>query len=146
MIAVVTLMLGLSLLTATVLIHYETLRMTGRIMPRLRIRPRQRILVVIAACLAAHLVEIMLYAAVLAALHVNPVFGTIEGEFTSSAVDYVYFSLTSYTTLGIGEVYPTGPLRLIVGIEALNGFLLITWSASFAYLNMQRDWHPETDA
>jgi len=51
--------------------------------------------------------------------------------------------MTSYTTLGIGEVYPTVPLRLIVGMASLNGFLLITWSASFTYLVMQRYWHPE---
>lgn len=38
-----------------------------------------------------------------------------------------------------------GPLRLIVGIEALNGLLLITWSASFCYLNMQKDWHPDIE-
>jgi len=28
-------------------------------------------------------------------------------------------------------------------IEALNGFLLITWSASFTYLMTHRYWHPE---
>jgi hypothetical protein len=133
------------LLASTVLIHYEVLRLTGAYLPRLRIRPRQRILVVIAACLVAHLLEVVLYAAVLAALVQLPGFGSIEGEFAGTASDFVYFSLTNYTTLGIGEVYPLGPLRLIVAIEALNGLLLITWSASFAYLNMQQDWHPGTD-
>jgi hypothetical protein len=133
------------LLASTVLIHYEVLRLTGAFLPRLRIRSRQRILVVIAACLVAHLLEVLLYAAVLAALVQLPALGSIEGEFAGTASDFVYFSLTNYTTLGIGEVYPLGPLRLIAGIEALNGFLLITWSASFAYLNMQQDWHPGTD-
>jgi hypothetical protein len=51
--------------------------------------------------------------------------------------------VTSYTTLGVGDVYPKGLLRILVGVEALNGFLLITWSASFTYLMMQRYWHPE---
>ncbi|MDO8882045.1 MAG: potassium channel family protein [Pseudotabrizicola sp.] len=131
------------LLAATVLIHYEILRLTGANLPRLRIRPRQRILVVIAACLAAHLLEVVLYAAVLAGLLHFPAFGSIEGAFARTVTDFLYFSATSYTTLGIGEIYPLGALRLIVGLESLNGLLLITWSASFCYLNMQADFHPE---
>ena len=132
------------LLAFTVLIHYEVLRWTGSYLTRLRIRPRQRILVVIAACLTAHLLEVLLYATVFAMLFHFPAFGSIAGEFSGTFVDFFYFSLTTYTTLGIGEIYPMGPLRLVVGIEALNGLLLITWSASFCYLNMQNDWHPET--
>lgn len=141
----ITLLLIPGLLAATVLIHYEVLRLTGAYLPRLRIRTRQRILVVIAACLVAHLLEVALYAGVLAILFNFPAFGTIEGAFDGTATDFLYFSITSYTTLGIGEIYPLGPMRLIVAVEALNGLLLITWSASFCYLNMQSDWHPETE-
>jgi hypothetical protein len=32
-------------------------------------------------------------------------------------------------------------MRLITGIEALNGLLLIGWSASFTYLAMQKFWN-----
>ncbi|NEX45980.1 two pore domain potassium channel family protein [Rhodobacter sp. ETT8] len=138
-----TLLLVPCLLAATALIHYEALRLTGEWVPRLRIRPRQRILFVIAACLVAHLLEVGLYAGVFAGLSQMPAFGTIEGEFAGTLTDFLYFSLTNYTTLGIGEIYPMGALRLIVGLEALNGLLLISWSASFCYLNMQADWHPE---
>lgn len=133
------------LISATVLIHYEVLRKTGHLLPRLPIRPRQRVLVVISACFGAHFLEIALYACVFAVLHANGGFGRIEGAFAASALDFFYFSITSYTTLGIGEIYPVGPLRVIVGTAALNGFLLITWSASFTYLMMQRYWHPELD-
>ncbi|WP_202909527.1 potassium channel family protein [Alkalilacustris brevis] len=133
------------LIAATVLIHYEALRFTGRLLPRLPIRPRQRVLVVIAACFVAHLLEIMLYALAFALLHDRQGFGRIEGEFDATALDFFYFSITSYTTLGVGDAYPQGLLRVLSGIEALNGFLLITWSASFTYLMMQRHWHPESD-
>ena len=81
-----------------------------------------------------------------ALLHDRPGFGYIDGEFDASALDFFYFSITSYTTLGIGDVYPQGPLRVLASIESLNGFLLITWSASFTYMMMQRHWHPEEDA
>jgi len=133
------------LISATVLIHYETLRLTGRLLPRLPIQPRQRVLVVIATCFLAHLVEIVLYAAAFALLYGLQGFGRIDGEFEATALNFFYFSITNYTTLGIGDVYPGGALRVLAGIEALNGFVLITWSASFAYLMMQRHWHPEED-
>ena len=53
---------------------------------------------------------------------------------------YLYFSAETYTTIGLGDIYPLGPLRLITGIEALNGLLLIGGSASFTYLAMQKFW------
>ncbi|MFU8863247.1 MAG: potassium channel family protein [Rhodobacterales bacterium] len=133
------------LVATTVLIHYETLRFTGQLLPRLPIRPRQRVLVVIAACFIGHLLEIILYALAFALLNELEGFGWIDGEFEATALDYFYFSITSYTTLGVGDVYPRGALRVLAGVEALNGFLLITWSASFTYLMMQRYWHPERD-
>lgn len=133
------------LVIATVLVHYEVLRMTGRLLPRLPIKPRQRVLVVIGASFAAHGVETVLYAFVFAALHQMGGFGEIEGHFDSTAIEYLYFSISSYTTLGMGDAYPTGLLRILAAIEALNGFLLISWSASFTYLMMQRYWHPERD-
>lgn len=133
------------LVAVTVLIHYEALRFTGRLLPRLPIRPRQRVLVVMAACFVAYLLEIMAYALAFALLDHLDGFGQIEGEFASTTLDFFYFSITNYTTLGIGDVYPKGPIRVLAGIEALNGFLLITWSASFTYLMMRRYWHPEDD-
>jgi hypothetical protein len=138
-------LVALALLAVTVLIHYETLRIIGRVLPGLPIRARQRVLVVIFACLIAHILEVAVYAATYAALLQFPAFGSIEGLFDGTVTDYFYFSLTSYTTLGIGEVHPVGPIRMIAGLEALNGFLLITWSASFTYLMMQRYWHPERE-
>ena len=136
---------GLALLSAAVVIHYKALLFAGVLLPWLPIRPQQRVLVVIAVCLTSHVLQIVLYAAAYATLYALPDFGTIMGEFEPTALDFFYFSLTSYTTLGIGEVYPIGPLRLIAGLESLNGFLSITWSASFTYMTMQPAWQSEAD-
>lgn len=145
MLTLLVLMFGIGLMALSVLIHYEALRLTGQILPRLPIRPRQRVMVVIAGCLAGHLLEVAIYALGFLLLHRLQGLGTIEGTFSGSFADFLYFSLSSFTTLGIGDIFAHGPLRLLVGIEALNGFLLITWSASFTYLMMQRYWHPAED-
>ena len=62
---------------------------------------------------------------------------------TSLLVDYVYLSATVYSTLGFGDLLPTGPLRFMVGVESVTGLLLITWSASFTYLEMIQYWRKE---
>jgi hypothetical protein len=40
----------------------------------------------------------------------------------------------------IGDVTVSGPIRFVCGTEGLTGFILITWSASFLYLEMERFW------
>ena len=42
--------------------------------------------------------------------------------------------------VGLGDIEPQGHIRFITAVEALNGFLLITWSASFTFLAMGRLW------
>ncbi len=66
--------------------------------------------------------------------------GRIDGEIEGGGLDFFYFSITTYTTLGVGDLHPRGPLRLIAGVESLNGLVLIGWSASFTYLEMARFW------
>lgn len=39
----------------------------------------------------------------------------------------------TYTTLGLSEFSPTGHLKLLTGFEALLGFVMLTWSATFFY-------------
>ena len=52
----------------------------------------------------------------------------------NSIMDVFYFSVVNYTSLGLGDIYPTGHLRFLAGVEALNGFLLISCSASTIFL------------
>ena len=40
----------------------------------------------------------------------------------------------------LGDLTPSGPMRLLAGVEALNGLLLIGWSASYIYISMERFW------
>jgi hypothetical protein len=40
---------------------------------------------------------------------------------------------------------PQGAIRIMVGPQALLGFVLITWSASFTFIEMQRYWNDRRD-
>ncbi|MGR3572895.1 ion channel [Brevirhabdus sp.] len=54
-------------------------------------------------------------------------------------MDVYYFSIVNYTTLGLGDVYPSGHLRFLAGVESLGGFLMLSCSASFLFnMNRQR--------
>jgi hypothetical protein len=55
----------------------------------------------------------------------------------------VCFSFSTYTTLSYGDIDAVGDLRHLTGLEALTGLVMITWSASFLFLEMQRYWKPK---
>jgi hypothetical protein len=46
----------------------------------------------------------------------------------------------AYTTLGIGDIEPIGEIRFLAGVEAVTGLVLITWTASFMFVQMQKFW------
>jgi len=69
--------------------------------------------------------------------------GELTGAVVQSWVDYVYYSAVVYTTVGFGDITPIGPIRFLTGVEALSGLVMITWSASYTFLEMQRDWTRE---
>jgi hypothetical protein len=129
------------LLASTVLIHYEALQLASGLEARSSPPSRTDIIRVIAILLVAHFIEIGLYAGVLVLCQYLGL-GTIAGQLEGGAIDWLYFSISSYTTLGVGDLHPQGPLRVIAGVEALNGLVLIGWSASFTYLTMQEVWSP----
>lgn len=133
-------LLAILLIAATIFIHYETLRLVSLGAADLKVRPRMRMLMMLSAAMLSHLVHIALYAVGFILLEHNFELGTIAGPDSGIYDDAFYFSITSYTTLGIGDIYPSGQIRLLSGIEALNGLVMITWTASMTYLHMERFW------
>ncbi len=136
-----TMGLAVVMVGGCVLVHYEALRGASIIMPKLTIPPRSRILFVIAAAFLAHSLEIWLMAAGFYVLAENLQLGTISGNFGGTFYEYLYYSTVSYTSLGIGDLYPTGVLRILTGVEALVGLAMIAWTGSFTYLAMEKFWH-----
>lgn len=136
-----TLLISFALVAVTIAVHYETLRYTSLRLTHLKIKPRSRIIVILFAALSSHMVQTLIYALAYLGLEEIGGFGTIGGDRGHSLEDAFYFSITSYTTLGIGDLYPTGALRIISGIEALNGLVMVGWTASMTYIYMEKFWH-----
>jgi hypothetical protein len=133
------------LVLTTVLIHYEALRLLDWCVRRLEQLQRLRIVFIVLGCFVAHIIEVALFAAVTYAAATSLDIGTIKGALDHGFNDYLHLSLESYTSLGLGDVYPTGYLRLLIGIEALIGLMMITWSASFTFLEMKSLWDDHND-
>lgn len=135
-----TTLINLLVVSICVIVHYEILFQLSKRIPKLSIKPRQRIVVGVFGALIAHTIEVWVFAVAYYFKHKSGVFGSLEGNFSGSFLDCVYFSFTSFTTLGFGDIEPLGDIRFLTGIESLTGLVLITWSASFLYYEMQKYW------
>jgi hypothetical protein len=124
-----------------VLVHYEGLVVTSRRLARLAGPPRVKVLYAIASVLALHVAEIWIFGLMTWLLLRLPECGHL-GPVALHLFDYIYFSSATYSTVGFGDLAPVGPIRFLAGTEGLTGFVLITWSASFTYLEMERFWRP----
>ena len=132
--------LAVSLIIVTFLFHFLVLRWLSGNMARIAMTAGVRIMVIVFTALSAHLVEVGLYAGAYALGDRVLAIGSFGGLAVAEPLDYFYFSIVSYTSLGLGDVFPNDHLRFITGVEALNGLLLITWSGSFIYIAMGRLW------
>jgi hypothetical protein len=84
---------------------------------------RSRILAmnsVVLGIFAVLTVEVWLWAA---AYYVLNVFGDFETA--------LYFSTSTFSTVGYGDLVTSEQWRLLAGLESINGFLLIGWSTAY---------------
>ena len=137
---VVVTLIAVGLVIINVLLHYEMLSLLSTVLRRLAWVGRPRIALLICALLVVHIVEIWIFAGGIMLAERHGGLGDLKGAHNQGVLDYVYYSSMTYTTVGYGDLFPTGPLRFIAAMEALLGLMLITWSASFTYLEMQRFW------
>lgn len=136
---IILFVLVLTLITVT--IHHECLMGIKNSLLNSERQPQRWIVgTTVILLLLAHIVEISFFA--LGYLVIENFFdaGRILGENSEGIAAALYFSFSSYTTLGIGDLYPTGVIRLLSGFEGLLGLLMIGWSASFLYLEMRTLW------
>ena len=82
--------------------------------------------------IGSHLVQIILFAfyyymSYQADSNQNLFGGNLSGSF----LDFFYYSINCYTTLGTGDIFANGSMRIATGLEALIGLVLIAWTATF---------------
>ena len=133
-------LVNMSVIALAVMIHYEFLYRITRLMPILKIRHRFRIVLGVFLALTAHVSEVWLFGISYYLMNNAEGWGFLRGNFDGSLLDCMYFSFTTYTTLGTGDIEPHGDLRFLTGLESLTGLVLVTWTASFLYLEMIRYW------
>jgi ion channel len=98
------------------------------------------IVFVVLGLVAIHTVEIWIYAVVYYALTALP-------DFEAA----LYFSTTSFTTIGYGDVVLDRNWRLFGAIEGANGLLLFGWSTAFLFSvtarlrTLEHDWLERPD-
>ena len=132
---------NLAVVLVAVVIHYEFLFRLTLLLPRIKIRHRFLVLLGVGGALVAHTIEVLLFASVYYLMHHAEGWGHLTGNFNGSWMDCVYFSFTTFTTLGFGDIQPVGDLRFLTGLESLTGLVLITWTASFLIVEMQKFWN-----
>ena len=138
-IAVVSL-ISAGLVVINVLLHYEVLSFLSTLLRKLTWVGRPRIPLLICALLIVHIAEIWIFAGGMMLAEWHGGLGVLKGDHYEGVLDYVYYSSMTYTTVGYGDLFPSGPIRFVAAMEALLGLMLIAWSASFTYLEMQRFW------
>ena len=72
-----------------------------------------------------HLIQTSLWALVYLWLPGITEFKTFE--------EAIYFSMVTFTTLGYGEITIASAERVLAGLEAMNGIILIGWSTAFMF-------------
>ena len=100
------------------------------------IRPNRALTAVVVAALGLlllHCVQILIWAVAYRMLTPVQPIDTLEAA--------VYFSAVTFTTLGYGDITLSGEQwRVLTGIEALNGVLLLGWSTALLYAVVHRTW------
>jgi hypothetical protein len=128
------------LVVVTFTLHYYTLLALSNYIPQSRTKRDLNVLIIVGVLFVSHIVEISLYALGYYLSISILELGTLHGAVMDASMAYFYYSGIIFTTLGLGDIYPVGHIQVMTMIESLNGFLLITWSASYTFLAMSRFW------
>jgi len=72
-----------------------------------------------------HLIQVVLWAIVFLSLPEINEFETFESA--------IYFSLVTFTTLGYGDITIASGGRILAGLEAMSGIMLIGWSTALMF-------------
>ena len=133
--------LGGLLIILTVIIHatslsviLSTIEKIAPLCTRLKRRFYAVFLMVLTVLMVffVHIIEIWLWAGFYLLIDALPDFETA-----------LYFSTTSFTTVGYGDIVLSDKWRLLSSFQAANGFMLFGWSTAFIYEVMSKLYKDE---
>ena len=133
--------IGIAIVVATVIIHaFGTTKWVEPLFKRLLRSERHisylkaiRVLITtVLFMLFLHTAEVLVWAVFYFLLPGKGVFEHFE--------EAVYFSFTTFTTLGYGDITLPAPLHHMTGIQALSGILLAGWSTALFFVVFQKVW------
>ena len=131
---VIASLVSLGLILFCTAMFYEILAHVWLVLPRLEAHPRLQILITVLSAFVGHTIAVWAFGTFAYVLDTQFGFGDLVGTTGHNLMDYIYFSGVTYSSLGLGDVYPTGGLRMICTVEAITGLLLIGWTVTFTYL------------
>ncbi len=135
-------LIGAFLICITVLIHAVALDrlmiLLERIGPKIFKRFRRiwkipMLVVTVLGVFLAHIIEVWVWAIVY----------IVIGTF-SSLEAALYFSTTTFTTVGYGDLVLGMDWRLLSAFQSANGFILFGWSTAFIFEVMSKLYKGET--
>jgi len=138
-----TFLILVTTIIASVLMHFEALQ----ILARRPLHGRLGLVGAVLALLAAHLLEVGLFGTAFYGATKWLGIGSFAGEHGMTAIDYYYYAAETYSSLGYGDIYPVGEIRLMASVTPIVGILLLGWSSTFLYSNLKlpsADLRPET--
>lgn len=132
-------------IAVSVIVHHECLILISRFLGMQKEKARRKVLLGVFGTIIAHSIEVWIFAAAYYFLLASGSWGEMVGDFDGGIVDCVYLSFSCFTTVGFGDVVAIGHVRFLTVLESLTGLVLITWSASFLFLQMETFWNSDQD-
>ncbi len=122
--------IGAALIVTTVIVHAVSLELILKVLVAVRtdVKVRWRAVafaLVILAMFVAHVIEIWIWAIFYYFKVPTSEIPTLEAA--------VYFSTSSFTTVGFGDLVLSEEWRLLSSFEATNGMILFGWSTAFIF-------------
>ena len=124
--------IGSALVVVTVLVHGVSLDIILRALRAIGMETliRWRLIslsLLVLAVFSAHLIEIWIWAVFYFFIEEIPTFKTA-----------LYFSTSSFTTVGYGDLTLSEEWRLLGSLESANGMILFGWSTAFIFTVIHR--------
>lgn len=132
--------ISIILVLVTSSLFYEILGIALKVVAKHDLSNRRLMLFLVIAIFSAHTVAVWIYGTVywvmVHTFGAEPLSGIAHDNFFG----YIYFSAATYSSLGIGDVFPHGAMQFITGVQVLNGLVLIGWSVMVTYFAVQKLW------